>query len=181
MAYCVVLSAPVDSSLHHYKRRHAGVKRRRASSLNKMCTGAACAALAHRSDASYEASCAAFSELCAAAAGSPSVTVEQMMELVGQSALVDLFSQADGTELQAVFSALQSHMGWCPQQAAAALLDLELQPVHPSSDAALEEIADAAFELSLEPEEEVLKERAARLALLRTTAQHVEAVAELLR
>lgn len=147
------------------------------------------AALAQRSDACFAASCAALAELCGAAtgrSGSPDgAAVEPkavVLELVDQGVLADLCSQMDGAELQAVFTALHRHLCWTPQQAAAALLSLGLRQVPPPAGFQPGNSPATAVELCSDPEAAVMQGRCtSRGALLRTNAQHIEAIGGLLR
>jgi len=152
--------------------------------LKMLCYAAARAALAQRSDAAVAASCAALGELCAAATSSTSVSADnktEVMDLISQCALADVFCEADGAELQAVLSALHSGMGWSQQQAAAALLGLGLQQAQPTASTLPNVTASGTLVLCAGPQTGMQKGQAARLALLRTTGQHIEAVAGMLR
>ncbi|KAI7836782.1 hypothetical protein COHA_009362 [Chlorella ohadii] len=133
-----------------------GLKIRRTSSVNMMCSAAARAALAQRSDAAFAASCAVFAELCAAATDSHDVAAHGKTAAIWRVCefdLEDLFFKVEASELQAVFSALQTHMGWSPKQAADALLLREWSGYW----------------------------RRKRETLLETTGHHIKAMADLLR
>ena len=130
-----------------------------------MCAAAARAALAQRSDADFAASCAVLAELCAAANSSSATGLAAasaassedkatVMGLVSESTLNGLFCETDAAELQAVFRALHTHMGWSPQQAAYALLGIQQQFWLPAD---------------------------AWRALLHTSGQHIETMGVLLR
>ncbi len=157
-----------------------------------MCTVAAQAALAQRSDVAVAASCAALAVLITAAAGSPISAEDKatVLEILSPDALADLFCEADGAELQAVLSALHSSMGWSEQYAAALLLGLRLLQAQPTDSdfanttAGTTRVAMALFRYTphgIEAPSLTDRELVARAALLRTTGEHVHAVASMLR
>ena len=92
--------------------------------------------------------------------------------------------ELDGPELQAVFRALHSSLGWTPQQAAAVLLDLGLRQAVPNGGTQPADADAPAGNMILCTASKaavLLEQQKARAALLRTTGQHIEAVCGLLR
>lgn len=111
--------------LHPPYYHSAGVKRNKTTACNRMCRGAAAAALAGLADPTFYASCCALAQLLAAA--DSKACIGATLTEVQDSVVVDLCKR-HGRDLLALFNALQSHLDWSPHQAAAALLSLDVQP-----------------------------------------------------
>lgn len=133
----------------------------------KLCCAAAQAALAGRSDASFDRLCTALAELAAAAVPeSRAASKAGTLCLLSKAGFAAVARWYDG-DLLGVFRALQQHMGWSAQQAAAALLQGIGLDLHDEPDAV--QAGYTACPLPL-----------AR-SLLSTSVQRVEEVARLLR
>ncbi len=130
---------------------------------NKLCYGAAQAALAGRTDASFDRLCAALAELAAAAVPAGKDAALCLLSEAGFAEVARLYNG----DLLGVFNALQQQLGWSPQQAAAALLEgIGLD------DTGVPAAVRDTWEACPMPYPH---------SLLSTTAQHIEAVATLLK
>lgn len=138
-----------------------------------MCHAAAAAELAQRSGAAFEASCGLLAELCAAASPGSAVADSKstVLALMWEAELSDLVCHPDSNQLLAACWALHTHLGWSEQEVALALLGLAAsQSGHGSPEGSL--YCGSVFGW---------QGANMRRSLLRATAEHIEAVAGLLR
>lgn len=130
---------------------------------NKLCYGAAQAALAGRTDASFDRLCTALAELAEAAVPAGK---DAALCLLSEAGFAKVARTYDG-DLLSVFNALQQQLGWSAQQAAAALL----QGVGQNATNVSAAVQDT-WEACPMPNPR---------SLLNTTAQRIEAMASVFR
>lgn len=139
-----------------------------------LCFAAARAAEARRSPDAFHASCGMLAELCAAASpgAAAAASKSEVLALLRWDTLADLLCQQGSNEILAVFHALHERLGWSQQHTAAALLDLGVRhnPSHSAGHVLCEHHAAPLLTGSV-----------SRRRLLGTTAEHIQAVAGMLR